>query len=118
MELKTNNMNLEKEKTKLITQLDYAKILIEDNRYGEASDIISEVNVSLENKIIDMANCVNNSSVELPKSLTKTKPNEWFTINEVWYRMKSISKEELVVALNKNNVIKMTYKINKNLKIA
>lgn len=109
---------MDKEKLKILTQMDYAKILIEDNRFGEASDIIASIENQLETRVKNIASRVDNTQIELPKQLTKTKVNDWLTINEVWYRMKSITKEELIVSLNRNNVVKMAYKVNKNLKVA
>lgn len=109
---------MNRDKMKMLTQLDYIKILIEDDRLGEASDIIYDVSSNIELKLKNIAEKVNNSNVELPKVLVKTKANEWLNINDVWYKMKSINKDQIIVALNRNNTVQMSYKINKNLKIA
>lgn len=99
--------------TVLITQMDYAKILIEDERYGEASDIIYTINDIIDNKVKKIADTMHIADLEIPKSLVKTKSNEWKLLNNNWVKFKSISKENVTLYLNRNNIIEKQYKINK-----
>lgn len=98
---------------KLTTQLDYIKTLIEENRYGEASDAVINLNADLEDKVRDMREKIETQAVSLPKSLTRTKPNEWLLIKDDWYKMRKITKTELVLEINKQNVITKAYSVIK-----
>lgn len=98
---------------KLTTQLDYIKTLIEENRYGEASDAVINLNSDLEEKVREMREKIEAETVRLPKSLTRTKPNEWLLIKDDWYKMKKITKTELILEINKQNVVTKAYQVVK-----
>jgi hypothetical protein len=101
-------MNI-KDKPYLVTQLDYMKILIEEEKWGEASEIMSSLNQNLDNKISVLKNELENANLVLPKALTKSKVNEWLCINYNWYKLKKITKNELILELNKNNIVTKSY---------
>jgi hypothetical protein len=101
-------MNI-KDKPYLVTQLDYMKILIEEEKWGEASEIMSSLNQNLDNKISVLKNELENANLVLPKTLTKSKVNEWLCINYNWYKLKKITKNELILELNKNNIVTKSY---------
>ncbi len=96
---------------RLTTQLDYIKTLIEESRYGEASDAVTNLNADLQDKVTSMRKHIEDEPVSLPKALTKTKPNEWLLINNDWYKMRKITKTELVLEINKQNVITKQYNV-------
>ena|ERR1039457_4581854 len=98
-----------KNDVQLITQLDYIKILLEENRYGEASDLTSELSKRLDNKVQKIAEDFRLYQLNLPKCLVKTKANEWININENWYKVKKISKTEIILELNRQFSITKEY---------
>lgn len=96
-----------------LTQLDYIKILIEDNRWGEASDLIDDLKSDVLYKLLKIKNETERLSLNLPKSLIKSKPDNWTCINDNWYKLKKISKTELILELSKNIKITKQYTIQK-----
>lgn len=98
-----------KNDVQLITQLDYIKVLLEENRYGEASDLTSELSKRLDEKVHKIAEDIKLRQLNLPKYLTKTKANEWVIINENWYKVKKVSKTEIILELNRQFTITKVY---------
>lgn len=99
----------------VITQIDYIRILIEENRWGEASDLIDELKYEVSLKINKIKADTENMMLNLPKSLIKSKPDNWVVINDNWYKMKKISKNELILEISKNILIKKEYTIKKQI---
>ena len=102
-----------KDNVQLITQLDYIKVLLEENRYGEASDLTSDLSKKLDDKVQKIAEDFKLRQLNLPKYLTKTKANEWVIINENWYKVKKISKTEVILELNRQFSITKEYTYTK-----
>lgn len=106
---------MKKEDSVLITQLDYVKILIEEEKYGQASDMIFDVSVVIDSKVKKIYDNLIENNLEIPKILVKTKPNEWKFLNNNWVKFKSINKDNIVLYLNRNNLVQKQYTVNKNL---
>lgn len=102
-------------KEHLITQLDYIKILIDEDRIGESHDKIEELRVNLNDTCNKIKDSFTSSDLEIPKSLIKTKPNQWIFIKQNWVKVINISKSEITFELNKGNKIKSKYTIKKGI---
>lgn len=96
-------------KDHLLTQLDYIKILIDENRLAESHDRLDELKSNLSLTCDKIKEKMVTSQIEIPKSLTKTKPNQWMFINQNWVKVISINKQELTFELNKGNTAKIKY---------
>ena len=59
------------------TQLDYVKILLEEDRSGEALNHLKDICRELETKCLVTANKLKDLELDIPKSLIKTKPLNW-----------------------------------------
>jgi hypothetical protein len=102
-------------KENLITQLDYIKILIDEDRHGESHDRIEELRENLNETCNSIKDKFNSAQLELPKSLIKTKPNQWIFINQTWVKILSITKQEITFELNKGNTVKSKYTVKKGI---
>ena len=102
-------------KEHLMTQLDYIKILIDEDRLGESHDRIEELRENLNESCSRIIDKFNSSQLELPKSLVKTKPNQWVFLNQNWVKIISITKQDIVFELNKGNTVRTKYTIKKGI---
>ena len=77
------------------TQLDYVKILLEEDRAGEALNHLKDICRELETKCFVTASKLNDQEIEIPKSLTKTKPQNWIFLKETWLKLISIKGDDI-----------------------
>jgi len=102
-------------KDHLMTQLDYIKILLDEDRIGESHDRIEELRINLNETCNKIKDSFNSSDIEIPKSLIKTKPNQWMFINQNWIKIVSITKQEITFEVNKGNTLRKKYTIKKGI---
>lgn len=102
-------------KEHLITQLDYIKILIDEDRLGESHDRIEELRLNLNDTCNKIKDKFTSAQLEIPKSLIKTKPNQWIFLDQNWVKIISINKQEITFEVNKGNTIKSKYTIKKSM---
>lgn len=95
----------------LITQLNYIKTLLEENRLGDANDMLSSLNNEIHTKCIKTANELNNNELLINKTQLNTKPNNSIYINGQWVKLININKNELEIQISNNIKIKTKYKI-------
>lgn len=104
-------------KNHLIYQLDYLKILIEEDRYGESLDKSKEFIQNLEQTCSLINHKFDNGEIELSKAMTKTKPNQWLFLNKTWIKVLEITKNEITFEINKGNVLKRIYSLRSDKKV-
>jgi len=105
-------------KEHLLTQLDYLKILIEEDRFGESHDRLHEFKENLISTCKTALDKFKDVELELPKTLIKTKPNQWVYLNRTWIKVISITKSEICFEINKGNILKKLYRVKKDIALA
>lgn len=70
-------------KNNYITQLDYIRILLEEEKYGEALNNISHIKNNLETQC---ENILNNIDIDIDMLKTDLKPGMWYYINQTWLK--------------------------------
>jgi len=98
-------------KDHLLFQLDYMKVLLEEDRYGETFDKAKELIQNLEQTCKSIYAKFDNGEIELSKALTKTKPNQWVFLNKTWIKVLQITKNEITFEINKGNILKRIYNL-------
>jgi hypothetical protein len=94
------------------TQLDYVKILLEENREGEALNHLKDICKALEAKCIVTANMLKDAELQIPKSLIKTKPQNWIFLKETWMKLISIKGDDIFLEITDGVSIKNKFKID------
>lgn len=94
------------------TQLDYVKILLEDDRDGEALNHLRDICRELETKCQVSANMLKDANLEIPKSLTKTKPHNWIFLKETWVKLLSIKDDNIYLEITDGISIQNKFKID------
>lgn len=96
-----------------LTQLDYIKILLEEDRNGEALNHLRSITSDLEAVCKSEAERLN-TELEMTKAETKTKPENWIYVNNTWAKLIEIDSDVRTIALevSKGISIKTTFKIN------
>lgn len=102
-----------KSSSEFINQLDYIKLILEDNRHGDALNKLKSLCDDLQHK------CDNDRSkfpaeLELPKSLVKTKPKNWLFLNETWVKLLGVKGDTIHLEVTKGMEIVSKFKIIKN----
>ena len=99
---------------KYITQLDYIRVLLEENRIGEAMNFVDILSKGLEKECTSIANTIENNNLVIDKVQLKTKPNNYMYIQDTWVKLLQMDKENISLEVNKNIVVKTTYKVNES----
>ena len=94
------------------TQLDYIKILLEEDRDGEALNHLKSLCKSLEAKCIVTANILKDKELSIPKSLTKTKPQNWIFLKETWMKLIAFKGDDIFLEITDGVSIKNKFKID------
>lgn len=102
-----------------ITQIDYIKLMIEDNRFGEALNILRNLSNDLETKCHEQADAISKADITFTRDQLKNKIGNYVHINNTWCKIISKSISELELEISKDiSVVKKTNKPkvnNKNL---
>lgn len=98
--------------TQYTTQLDYVKILLEEDRAGEALNCLKTICKELETKCLVTASKLTDIEFEIPKSLIKTKPQNWVFLKETWLKLISIKDDNIYLEITDGVSIKNKFKIN------
>jgi len=97
--------------TAYLTQLDYIKILLEEQRIGEASDLLNELNTTIKINCKEEAEKLNNATeIEIKQSIKNTKPNNWVFVNNIWAKLLSVSRNEIQLEIAKDIEVKLKIK--------
>lgn len=95
-----------------LTQLDYIKCLIEDNKIGEALGNLKSMCKDMECLCIGQADAMNgDNAIEIPKSLVKTKPQNWVFLNETWVKLIGMKDNVIHLEVSDGITIKNKYVI-------
>lgn len=96
------------------TQLDYVKILLEEDRAGEALNHLRDICRDLETQCFVSASKLKDIELEIPKSLIKTKPQNWIFLKETWLKLISIKDNDIYLEITDGVSIKNKFKIDGN----
>lgn len=94
------------------TQLDYVKILLEEDREGEALNHLKDICRDLETKCLVTANKLKDTELQIPKSLIKTKPQNWVFLKETWLKLIAIKGDDIFLEITDGVSIKNKFKID------
>ena len=86
---------------KYITQLDYIKVLLEENRIGEAMNFVEILSKGLDKECNEIANTIEKSDIVINKTQLKTKPNNYMYIKDTWVKLLQLDKENISLEVNK-----------------
>lgn len=95
-----------------LTQLDYVKILLEENREGEALNHLRDICAELETKCQVTAKRLSENELDIPKSLVKTKPENWIFLQETWVKLLAIKDDDIYLEITDGLSIKNKFKVN------
>ena len=98
--------------TQHTTQLDYVKILLEEDRASEALNHLRNICKELETKCLVTANKLKDQEFEIPKSLIKTKPSNWIFLKETWFKLISIKDDNIYLEITDGVSIKNKFKLD------
>ena len=93
-------------------QLDYIKILLEDEKSGEALNQLKDICRELENKCQITANQLRDTELKIPKSLIKTKPQNWIFLKETWLKLIAIKGDDIFLEITDGVSIKSKFKVD------
>jgi len=94
------------------TQLDYVKILLEEDREGEALNHLKDICRELETNCIVTANKLKDTELNIPKSLIKTKPQNWIFLKETWMKLININGDDIFLEITDGVSIKNKFKVD------
>jgi len=94
------------------TQLDYVKILLEEDRSGEALNHLKDICRELETKCLVTASKLKDLELDIPKSLIKTKPLNWIFLKETWFKLISIKDDNIYLEITDGVSIKNKFKVD------
>jgi len=94
------------------TQLDYIKILLEDDKNGEALNHLRDICRDLETTCQVSANKLSETELNIPKALTKTKPHNWIFLKETWVKLLAIKGDDIFLEITDGVSIKNKFKID------
>jgi len=97
---------------KLVTQIDYIKCLLEEQRLGEALNYIQNISKDLESYCDNLAQQLSSSEIILTKDQIKTKKGNYIYINNVW--LKVIEKSNSHIELGITNGVSIIKEIKKS----
>ena len=100
--------------SKYITQLDYIKVLLEENRIGEAMNFVEILSIGLQKECETIKNSIENQEIIIDKLQLKTKPNNYMYIKDTWVKLLERDKENIGLEVCKNVTVKTTYKVNES----
>lgn len=109
-------MTIKKQKEKYITQLDYIKILLEEDRLGEALNYTNILSTGLQQDCELLAETFNRTRVlNITKEQSKTKNGNWIFLRDSWFKLLDKDKSMIHLEVCKNIEIKIPYNvINEN----
>ena len=103
---------MRKNKAKYITQLDYIKVLLEEDRFGEALNYTNILSGNLNTECEIIAETFNNGNpIQITKDQMKTKPGNWMFIRDSWVRLIAKDSDTIHLEVSKNIEIKMPYNV-------
>lgn len=98
--------------TKYITQINYIKVLLEENRIGEAFNYVNILSDGLEQTCEKIVNNLDiTDGLTITKKDEKTKPGNWLYIDNNWLKLINKNDEQLHLEISKNIQVKTKYKI-------
>jgi hypothetical protein len=97
-----------------LTQLDYVKCLIEENRIGEALENLKTICNDLEYICVDQAERLNQDELVIPKSIVKTKPQNWMFLNETWVKMIGVSGDTIQLEVSNGITVESKFIVKRN----
>ena len=92
-----------------LTQLDYIKTLIEENRIGESLSILNELDKQIYLQCMNLFNKINEEDLILLKSDLTIKPNNYIYIFDNWIKLLSINKTHVLLEITKDLIIEKKY---------
>ncbi len=102
------------DKARLINNIDYIKLLIEEDRYGEAYDMLQQ------EQIIINSNNVNNlqsleliDEIEISKEQLNIRPGNYINVENIWIKLIAKDKEKICLSIDSEKIIEKKYKIKK-----
>lgn len=95
-----------------LTQLDYVKILLEENREGEALNHLKDICRELETKCIVTAEKLKDLELDIPKSLIKTKPQNWIFLKETWFKLINIKNDDIFLEITDGVSLKNKFTVD------
>lgn len=98
--------------TQHYTQLDYIKILLEDGKKGEALNHLRDICRELETTCQVTATKLSETELNIPKSLIKTKPQNWIFLKETWVKLLAIKGDDIFLEITDGVSIKNKFKID------
>lgn len=95
-----------------LTQLDYIKVLLDEDREGEALNHLKQIARDLEAKCLVTAKKLEETEFDIPKALIKTKPQNWIFLKENWVKLVSIQHDNICLEITDGVSIKTKFKID------
>lgn len=96
----------------LITQVDYIKCLLEEQRLGEALNYVQNLKKDLEQQCDKLAEFLSSSEIVLSKEQLKIKKGNYIYINNVW--LKVLNKTNTHIELGITNGVSILKTIKKS----
>lgn len=98
--------------TVLMTQIDYIKCLLEEQRLGEALNLMHNVSKDLEQHCDKLAQQLSSSEIVFTKEQLKTKKGNYIYINNMW--LKVIDKTATSIELGITNGVSVLKTVKKS----
>lgn len=99
--------------TILITQIDYVKCLIEEQRLGEALQCIENVSKDLSKYCDEIAQRLSTSDFFLSKEQLKTKKGNYIYVNDTWCKVIDRTPTTIELAVSEGVSVIKTIKKSK-----
>jgi hypothetical protein len=87
-----------KEKTKIITAINYIKVLLEEDRLGESIKYINLLKNDIESES-DVLIMKLEGDLIINKEQLKTKPGNFIYIHDMWFKLISLNKNDRTIHL-------------------
>lgn len=106
---------MKKNVVKYITQLDYIKVLLEEDRIGEALNYVNILSKGLETECKIISDDLNQiDEIAISNVDIKIKPGNWMNVNNAWIKLLERNEQNKIMVFEvSNNVDKIVtnYKI-------
>lgn len=95
-----------------LTQLDYIKTLIQENRICESLAILNQLDKQIYLHCMNLYNTIQLNELTLLKSDLNIKPNNYIYIFDNWIKLLKINKTHITLEITKELIIEKNYIIS------
>ena len=99
---------------KFLTQISYIKMLMEENRLGEANNMLSNLSGEIQKTCETKAREMSNKDLRVSRNVLSTKRNNSVYLDGTWYKLLGIKGDEMELEVTKGINVKTKFKVEEN----